>query len=329
MLNRLKNKKFLLSYICLICSVCSYSQEGIPLYTDYLSDNYHLIYPSMAGLSYSGKFRMSYRKQWIGVKNSPQLFTLSTHMRFYERSGLGIILHNDSNGNHSEIGGTFTYAYHLNLTPRVADLKQLSFGVSFSMVQNSLDQTRFYTRVIDPSISNTLISDYYLKSDIGFSYHHFEWFTHFVIKNFFGSDRSIYSDVEYSVLKKYLLSSGYSFGRRALSFEPSFLIQLEEYTNSKILDLNLKSFQSISYNGRKILWEAISYRREWIGEELLDAPIYTFLLGLNTEKYFFSYSFSNLFDSKSFRGGFHQFTLGFNFLESKKPYICLCPSANY
>lgn len=27
----------------------SYSQEGIPVYSDYLSDNYYLIHPSMAG----------------------------------------------------------------------------------------------------------------------------------------------------------------------------------------------------------------------------------------------------------------------------------------
>ena len=30
----------------------SLSQEGLPIYSDYLTDNYYLLYPSMAGVSH-------------------------------------------------------------------------------------------------------------------------------------------------------------------------------------------------------------------------------------------------------------------------------------
>ena len=36
----------------------SYGQEGIPVYFDYLSDNYYLVHPSMAGIGSGGKIRL-------------------------------------------------------------------------------------------------------------------------------------------------------------------------------------------------------------------------------------------------------------------------------
>ena len=31
------------------------AQEGLPIYSDYLTDNYYLLYPSMAGVSNCGR----------------------------------------------------------------------------------------------------------------------------------------------------------------------------------------------------------------------------------------------------------------------------------
>jgi len=39
------------------------AQEGIPVYFDYLADNYYLVYPSMAGIGEGGKIRGTFRKQ--------------------------------------------------------------------------------------------------------------------------------------------------------------------------------------------------------------------------------------------------------------------------
>ncbi len=35
----------------------SMAQEGVPVYFDYLSDNYYLVHPSMAGIGEGGKIR--------------------------------------------------------------------------------------------------------------------------------------------------------------------------------------------------------------------------------------------------------------------------------
>jgi hypothetical protein len=44
------------------------SQEGIAVYSDYLSDNYYLIHPSMAGAA-NCKIRLN-SKQWFGQEDA-------------------------------------------------------------------------------------------------------------------------------------------------------------------------------------------------------------------------------------------------------------------
>jgi hypothetical protein len=49
-------KLIFLSFLCII--IC-FSQEGIAVYSDYLSDNYYLIHPSMAGAANCAKIRLA------------------------------------------------------------------------------------------------------------------------------------------------------------------------------------------------------------------------------------------------------------------------------
>ena len=81
--------------IFLITTFYSYSQEGLPVYSDYLSDNYYLIHPSMAGAANCSKLRLTGRKQWFNQNDAPELQTLSFNGRVGERSGAGIIVFNE------------------------------------------------------------------------------------------------------------------------------------------------------------------------------------------------------------------------------------------
>ena len=73
----------------------SFSQEGIAVYSDYLSDNYYLIHPSMAGAANCAKLRLTARKQWFDQSDAPQMQTLSFNGRVAEKSGAGIIVFYD------------------------------------------------------------------------------------------------------------------------------------------------------------------------------------------------------------------------------------------
>ena len=63
----MKIKHFLLALVVLIAKQ-SYSQEILPVYSDYLSDNYFLLHPSMAGAANCAKVRLTGRQQWFGPK---------------------------------------------------------------------------------------------------------------------------------------------------------------------------------------------------------------------------------------------------------------------
>ena len=67
---------FLISlFIFLIFNNNSFTQEGLPIYSDYLTDNFYLLYPSMAVASNCTKVRFTGRKQWMDQDASPNLQT--------------------------------------------------------------------------------------------------------------------------------------------------------------------------------------------------------------------------------------------------------------
>ena len=73
-----------------------YGQVGLPIYTDYLTENYYLVHPSMAGVNMvGGKVRLTSRKQWFDQVEAPNLQTLTVDYRLSERSGIGTTIFKD------------------------------------------------------------------------------------------------------------------------------------------------------------------------------------------------------------------------------------------
>ena len=329
-------KKRYLVLLVLFISQFSFSQEGIAVYSDYLSDNYYLIHPSMAGAANCAKIRLTGRQQWFGQEDAPALQTLSFNGKLGEQSGGGIVLFNDKNGYHSQKGVKLTYAHHIMFSRSEVDLNQLSFGMSAGFVQNDLDETKFLeSGQYDPAVYGIIQKASYFNVDIGASYNYLEFYTHFTVKNALASKRLIYTDVESDNLRKLLFSAGYVFGdSETIQFEPSFLFQLVDQTKEKTIDLNLKAYRDMNFGK---LWGGLSYRRG------LDAAQYesngslknqrlqylTPILGANIKQYMVSYTYSHLIgDVKFDQGGFHQITLGINLFCKREKYDCNCPAIN-
>ena len=314
-------------------SQISFSQEGIATYSDYLSDNYYLIHPSMAGAANCAKVRITARQQWFGNDNAPGLQTASFNGRIGDQSGAGIILFNDENGYHSQRGFKLTYAHHIMFSRSDVDLNQLSFGISAGLVQSQLDQSEF--EGFDPIIDGAIQKDSYFNMDIGASYNYLEFYTHFTVKNVLASRRDIYTEAESDNLRKYLLSAGYVFGNsEKLQWEPSFLFQYTEQTQEKLVDLNIKLYKDFDFGK---LWGGLSYRRSFDATQYLDKgkiqtqrlQYITPIVGLNFKNLVFAYTYSHLVgDVKFDQGGFHQITLGINLFCKREKWDCNCPAIN-
>ena len=324
------------SYIILAFLVAqfTYAQEGVAVYSDYLSDNYYLIHPSMAGAANCGKIRLTGRQQWFGQDDAPALQTVSFNTSIDEdgRSGVGMILFNDKNGYHSQRGAKLTYAHHLRFSRTTIDLNQLSFGLSTAFVQSTLDGSDFtgFDPVIVPGV---IQKDSYFNVDLGVSYHYMDFFTHVTVKNLLASQRrELYSEgFESDNLQKFLWSVGGVFGdENRLLFEPSVMYQYTPETKESAIDLNMKVYKAMDF-GR--VWGALSYRRSFDSAEYSGgkqnlqwiSPI----IGVNFDKYMVSYTYSHVLgDIKFDNGGFHQITLGINIFCKDKLWDCNCPAVN-
>lgn len=320
----------------LLMSQFSFSQQGIAVYSDYLSDNYYLLHPSMAGAANCAKVRLTARKQWFDQTNAPSLQTLSFNGKIGEKSGGGVILFSDENGFHSQTGIKLTYAHHIMFSRDDIDLNQLSFGMSLGFIQSQLDETGFDPTQFDPIIFGGIVQKgSYFNVDIGASYNFLDFYTHFTVKNAMETSRNIYTEFETDNLRKYLLSAGYNFGDKyKILWEPSILFQLTEQTNEKTVDINMKAYKNMDFGK---LWGGLSYRRSLDGAEYISGntvatqnlQYITPIIGVNYKNYMFAYTYSQVSgDIKFDNGGYHQITLGINLFCERERYECNCPAIN-
>jgi len=322
--------------VLLFISLNAFSQEGIPVYSDYLSDNYYLIFPSMAGAANCSKVRLTARKQWFDQENAPALQTLSYNGKVGERSGVGAILFNDVNGYHSQFGFKATYAHHIMFSRDEVDLNQLSFGVNVGVNQSQLDETEFQNSGdYDPVLGNIVQHASYFNLDIGASYNFLDFSLNGVIKNVLETRQALYTEYESDNLRKFIVSGGYVFGNAdKVLWEPSLLFQYVDKTKESAMDINLKAYKNLDMGQ---LWAGVSYRKSFDGIEVTNGggtnsqklnyvnPI----LGFNYKNFMFAYSYTHLLGEIQYgNSGFHQITLGFNFLCKPVKYDCNCPAIN-
>ncbi|WP_346880727.1 type IX secretion system membrane protein PorP/SprF [uncultured Algibacter sp.] len=334
-----------LKYIILIITISflgytATSQEGLPIYTDYLTDNYYLIHPSMAGVANCAKIRLTARQQWFGEDDAPKLVTLSANGRIGDsQSAVGGIVYADKNGFHSQKGAYGTYAHHILFSRSEVDLNMLSFGLSAGFIQYQLDETSFLNGLPsgDPIISGTIENTTNFNIDFGFSYHYLNFYAHGTVKNVLNNS-GLNNDIQItSNLRRYLMSLGYVYGKNgsAWSFEPSLLFQYKDATKESIIDVNAKAYKQMEFGK---LWGGLSYRQALDGAEFLDSNSnvnsqklqqITPIIGANYKDFMFAYNYTYQTNSTVFtNGGFHQITLGYNFNCRRERYACNCPAVN-
>ncbi len=332
-------KKLSLLLVVLFVAQFSKAQEGLPIYSDYLTDNYYLIHPSMAGAANCNKVRLTGRQQWLGQSNAPSLQTLSVNGRFGETpSAFGAIAFNDKNGYHSQTGAYLTYAHHLMFSRNPIDLNMLSFGLSAGMIQYKLDETSFLADGFDPIISGIEQSATNFNIDFGFSYFFLDFYAHATVKNVLANDGINFNEqgLSYNNLRTYLFSAGNVFSRLGSewSYEPSVMFMHRDATKESSIDMNMKVYKEVEFGK---IWAGASYRTSLDGAEFLNGTgvssqklqYFTPLVGINYKNFVFAYTYSYQANSVVFNnGGFHQITLGINFGCRREKYECNCPAIN-
>ena len=332
-------KKYCLIAILALVTKFGVAQEGLPVYSDYLTDNYYLIHPSMAGVANCAKVRLTARQQWFGQDDAPSLQTLSINSRIGDSpSAIGGIVYNDKNGYHSQTGAYFTYAHHIMFSRNEIDLNMLSFGLSAGLIQYKLDETAFLDEGFDPIIAGIEQSATNFNVDFGFSYHLYDFYAHATIKNLLKNEGINFNEqgLSYDNLRTYLFSAGHVFGKYGSewSYEPSIMFMYRDATEESSIDINAKVYKEMDFGK---VWGGLSYRRSLDGAEFLDGSgvssqklqYITPFIGVDYNNFVFAYTYSYRANSVVFNnGGFHQITLGYNFGCKRERYECNCPAIN-
>ncbi len=303
-----------------------YSQElNLPVFTQYLADNPFVISPAFAGIGDNLRIRANGLTQWVGIKDAPENQSLYADFRVLDRSGVGISLYNDSNGNTRQTGAKVSFAHHIILD--YYSKQYLSFGLSYNFNTFRIDIDKFTDDVNggNSPINNPNIRDDRYTSnnnfDISALYRNKNFYLSFNANNVLQKNVTKYRGVEPSLLSNYQVYSGFTFkdGENSrIEYEPSVYFQYYASDKRSSTDINFKYRRYNRYED--YYWIGVSYRflNDQFPKPLSVGP----MVGFMKSKFYFAYSYQVMFnDLGYYNTGTHSITIGFDFLQA----ISDCP----
>ncbi|WP_238160846.1 PorP/SprF family type IX secretion system membrane protein [Flavobacterium cupreum] len=320
-------KKFILSLVLLAVTTC-YSQElNLPVFTQYLADNPFILSPAYAGIGDNLRIRANGLTQWVGIKDAPDNQSVYADFRVLDRSGVGISLYNDSNGNTRQTGAKVSFAHHLILD--YTSKQYLSFGISYNFNTFRILKENFTDNSNNPNdppvtLNPALLGDRNNTNnnfDISALYRNKSFYISFNANNVLKKNVDKFKGVEPELLSNYQVYTGYVFkdGENSrIEYEPSVFYQYFASDQRSTTDFNFKYRRFNRYED--YYWIGVSYRflNDQFPKPLSVGP----MAGFMKSKFYFAYSYQVMFnDLGSYNTGTHSITIGFDFLGS----ISNCP----
>jgi len=278
--------------------------------------------PAYAGIGNYVKVRMNGLSQWVGIPDAPDTQSLSADVRLGNRSGIGMVLYNDSNGETKQRGGKISFAHHLTINKY--DDHYFSMALSFNLNQIRIDIENF----VDPEPGNTdpgVVDDRSSSNpnfDLGTLYRKGSFYLSLNVSNILNKDFSKFDFLyEPNILRNYYLYTGYKFrknSRADFEIEPSAFFQYFESDGRSISDLNVK-FRL--YDFLDYYYAGITYRflNDQVGQPLYVAPI----LGLKKGDFYFGYSYQVILNEiLGYSSGTHVVTLGIDLFQGISNCSC-------
>jgi type IX secretion system PorP/SprF family membrane protein len=302
----------------LLSVFASRAQElTLPQLSQYLADNPFVMSPTYAGIGDHIKIRVNGLTQWVGIKDAPDTQSLAADARIGNRSGLGMLLYNDSNGETKQRGARLSFAHHLTLDRY--DDEFVSFGISYNFNQFRIDIENFDSP--DPSVTDDRATTNH-NFDVGVLYRKDKFYFSLNASNLLDKDLTRFNPIfEPNRLRNYYIYSGYRYTKNKnsrLEIEPSVFFQWFESDGRSVTDLNVKfrwyDFEDYYYAG-------VTYRflNDQIGSPLYIAPI----MGLKKSNFYFGYSYQIILNEiLGFSTGTHVVTLGVDLFQGLSNCRC-------
>jgi len=290
----------------------------IPQLSQYLADNPFVMSPAYAGIGDHVKIRINGLTQWVGIKDAPETQSLAADARVGEKSGIGMLLYNDSNGETKQRGARVSFAHHLTLDRY--DDEFLSFGLSYNFNQFRIDN-RNAELLADPSYTGDRATTNH-NFDVAMMYRYDKFYVSLNASNLLNKDISAFNPLyEPNRLRNYYVYTGYRYKKNKnsdLEVEPSVFFQYFEGDGRSVTDLNVKfrwyDFEDYYYAGA-----TYRFLNDQIGNPLYVAPV----LGLKKSNFYFGYSYQVILNEVlGYSTGTHVVTLGVDLFQGVSNCRC-------
>ena len=302
--------------VLLLFSLFAFVVKGqeltIPQLSQYIADNPFLMSPTYAGIGDHIKVRLNGLTQWVGIEDAPDTQTVAADARIGNRSGIGMVLYNDSNGNTIQRGARVSFAHHLTLDRY--DDEFLSFGLSYNFNQFRIDVENFRDSNGQIPTDDRATTNH--NFDMGVLYRLDKFYLSLNASNILPKNSLVdFNPInEPNTLRNYYLYTGYSFMKNKNSkveFEPSVFFQLFESDGRSVTDLNAK-FRFHNFEDYYYLGLTYRFLNDQLGEPLYIAPI----AGLKKSNFYFGYSYQIITNEiLGYSQGTHVLTVGMDLFQ--------------
>ncbi|MEO0901338.1 MAG: type IX secretion system membrane protein PorP/SprF [Bacteroidota bacterium] len=312
-------KKLCAPILILFLAFTGRSQElTIPQLSQYIADNPFIMSPTYAGIGDHIKVRLNGLTQWVGIEDAPDTQTLAADARVGNRSGIGMLLYNDSNGETKQRGSRISFAHHLTLN-RYDDIF-LSFGISYNFNQFRIDVENFTEFNGQLPTDDRATTNH--NFDIGLLYRYDKFYFSVNASNLLNKDLTQFNPVfEPNTLRNYYVYSGYSFMKNKnskLEVEPSVFFQWFENDGRSVTDINTK-FRFHNFEDYYYLGVTYRFLNDQLGEPLYIAPI----AGLKKSNFYFGYSYQVITNEiLGYSTGTHVLTIGMDLFQGLSNCRC-------
>lgn len=316
-------KKLIVSLV-LLAVTSGYSQElNLPVFTQYLADNPFVISPAYAGIGDNVRIRVNGLTQWVGIKDAPDNQSAYVDFRLLDRSGVGISVYNDKNGNTRQTGAKVSFAHHIILD--YYSKQYMSFGISYNFNNFRVDIDEFDTDIGHPVFDPAITNDRYTANnnfDISALYRNKNFYLSFNANNVLKKNTNKFRGAEPYLLSNYQVYTGFTFRdaeNNRIEYEPSVFYQYFASDKRSATDINFKYRRYNRYE--EYYWIGVSYRmlNDQFPKPLSLGP----MAGFMKSKIYFAYSYQVMFnDLGYYNSGTHVVTLGFDFLQALSSCPC-------
>ena len=309
-----------------------------PHYTQYVLNQY-IINPAISGIENYVDVKISARDQWVGLAGSPKTSYITVHAplgkkdyrtsatsysipgenprgKYYWENytaaephhGIGLSIINDKTGSYNRFTSTFSYAYHIGLSPTTNLSAGFAAGISKVSIDRTMHDFSGSGDPIDPATGSAISGELFkIRPDLsaGLYLYSRDFFIGLAAQQVIPQKLQFVDDAAFETAGKLVphifLNAGYRFLLTDdINAIPSIMVKYISASSKS----NFQPEANVKLQYRDLLWVGGSYRYQ---------DGYAAMLGLNVSNTFnigYAYDFttSNL---NSVSRGTHELMIGF------------------